>query len=42
MARKVGVNQRTIERRMRRIMESLGARTRFQAGLQADRKGLLG
>ncbi|WP_432589248.1 helix-turn-helix domain-containing protein [Streptomyces sp. HD1123-B1] len=41
IARKVGVNKRTIERRMRRIMDTLGAQTRFQAGLQASRKGLL-
>ncbi|MGV9270806.1 helix-turn-helix domain-containing protein [Kitasatospora sp. NPDC003701] len=42
IARKVGVNKRTIERRMRRLMDALGARTRFQAGLQAARRGLLG
>ncbi|MFD5390941.1 helix-turn-helix domain-containing protein [Streptomyces sp. NPDC127074] len=41
IARKVGVNKRTIERRMRRIMDVLGARTRFQAGLQAGLKGVL-
>ncbi|MFG2819964.1 helix-turn-helix domain-containing protein [Kitasatospora sp. NPDC048365] len=42
IARRLGVNQRTVERRMRRLMDSLGARTRFQAGLQAARRGLLG
>ncbi|MGW4898242.1 helix-turn-helix domain-containing protein [Kitasatospora sp. NPDC004240] len=42
IARKVGVNKRTVERRMRRLMDALGARTRFQAGLQAARRGLLG
>ncbi|MET9398924.1 helix-turn-helix transcriptional regulator [Kitasatospora sp. NPDC002965] len=42
IARKVGVNKRTVERRMRRLMDTLGARTRFQAGLQAARRGLLG
>ncbi|WP_328940608.1 winged helix-turn-helix transcriptional regulator [Streptomyces sp. NBC_00250] len=41
-ARKTGLNQRTIERHMRRIMDALGARTRFQAGLQAGLKGYLG
>lgn len=42
VARKLGVNTRTVERRMRRVMDILGARTRFQAGLQAARKGVLG
>ncbi|MFE0463971.1 helix-turn-helix domain-containing protein [Kitasatospora sp. NPDC058965] len=42
IARKLGVNPRTVERRMRRLMDALGARTRFQAGLQAARRGLLG
>ncbi|MFC9328913.1 helix-turn-helix domain-containing protein [Kitasatospora sp. NPDC057015] len=42
IARKIGVNKRTVERRMRRLMDQLGARTRFQAGLQAARQGLLG
>ncbi|MEK2495039.1 helix-turn-helix domain-containing protein [Kitasatospora purpeofusca] len=42
IARRIGVNKRTVERRMRRLMDSLGARTRFQAGLQAGRRGLLG
>ncbi|MYS64113.1 transcriptional regulator TrmB, partial [Streptomyces sp. SID5473] len=35
IARRLGVAQRTVERRMRRIMNVLGARTRFQAGLRA-------
>ncbi|MFF3554644.1 LuxR C-terminal-related transcriptional regulator [Streptomyces tsukubensis] len=35
IARRLGVAQRTVERRMRRIMNALGARTRFQAGLRA-------
>lgn len=34
IARRLGVAQRTVERRMRRIMNTLGARTRFQAGLR--------
>jgi DNA-binding CsgD family transcriptional regulator len=41
VARKLGVAQRTVERRMRRIMDRLGARTRFQAGLQAAGWGVL-
>jgi DNA-binding CsgD family transcriptional regulator len=41
VARKLGVAQRTVERRMRRIMDRLGARTRFQAGLQAARRGVV-
>ncbi|MFE4616982.1 LuxR C-terminal-related transcriptional regulator [Streptomyces sp. NPDC056747] len=42
VARKTNLNQRTIERHMRRIMDTLGARTRFQAGLQAGLQGHLG
>ncbi|MER5759888.1 helix-turn-helix domain-containing protein [Streptomyces sp. NPDC002082] len=42
IARRLGVNRRTVERRMRRLMDRLGARTRFQAGIQASRLGLLG
>ncbi|MFB8047156.1 TrmB family transcriptional regulator [Streptomyces hydrogenans] len=42
IARHLGVNRRTVERRMRRLMDRLGARTRFQAGIQATRLGLLG
>ncbi|WP_329021082.1 helix-turn-helix transcriptional regulator [Streptomyces sp. NBC_00690] len=41
IARRLGVAQRTVERRMRRIMDVLGARTRFQAGLQAARRGVI-
>lgn len=41
MARKIGVAQRTIERRVRRLMDRLGANTRFQAGLQAGIRGHL-
>ncbi|MFH8617915.1 helix-turn-helix domain-containing protein [Streptomyces sp. NPDC017979] len=40
IARRLGVAQRTVERRMRRIMNALGARTRFQAGLQAAGHGI--
>ncbi|HCT78383.1 MAG TPA: transcriptional regulator TrmB [Micromonosporaceae bacterium] len=42
IARRLGVAQRTVERRMRRVMDKLGAETRFQAGLNASRLGLLG
>ncbi|MEC3982753.1 TrmB family transcriptional regulator [Amycolatopsis sp. H20-H5] len=42
IGRKLGVAQRTVERRVRRVMDSLGARTRFQAGRQAADRGLLG
>ncbi|MFE7134102.1 helix-turn-helix domain-containing protein [Streptomyces sp. NPDC057638] len=41
IARRLGVAQRTVERRMRRIMDLLGARTRFQAGLQAAWRGIV-
>jgi sugar-specific transcriptional regulator TrmB/DNA-binding CsgD family transcriptional regulator len=42
IARKLGVALRTVERRVRRMMDGLGARTRFQAGLQAAGRGLFG
>jgi sugar-specific transcriptional regulator TrmB/DNA-binding CsgD family transcriptional regulator len=41
IARKLGVALRTVERRVRRMMDTLGARTRFQAGLQAAARGQL-
>ncbi|MFD9075511.1 LuxR C-terminal-related transcriptional regulator [Streptomyces lasiicapitis] len=34
IARRLGVAQRTVERRMSRIMATLGVRTRFQAGVR--------
>jgi len=40
IARKLGVALRTVERRVRRVMDGLGARTRFQAGLQAAVRGM--
>ncbi|MFB7378121.1 winged helix-turn-helix transcriptional regulator [Kitasatospora purpeofusca] len=40
IARRTGLSKRTVERRMRALMDALGARTRFQAGLQASRRGL--
>ncbi|MFB8047157.1 helix-turn-helix domain-containing protein [Streptomyces hydrogenans] len=42
IAQMAGLSKRTVERRMRQMMDRLGARTRFQAGLQAGRSGLLG
>lgn len=42
IARMTGLSKRTVERRMRQMMDRMGARTRFQAGLQAGRSGLLG
>ncbi|WP_158564219.1 helix-turn-helix domain-containing protein [Jiangella anatolica] len=41
IARHVGASQRTVQRRIREISGRLGARTRFQAGLQAARNGVL-
>lgn len=40
-ARQAGVSARTVERRMRSLMDRLGARTRFQAGANAARRGWL-
>ena len=41
IARRLGVAQRTVERRMQRILKALDATTRFQAGLRAGHRGLL-
>ena len=41
IARQLGISQRTVERRIRTIMDELGATTRFQAGATAVRRGLL-
>lgn len=41
IARQTGVSQRTVERRIRSLMERLTAETRFQAGVQAVRRGWL-
>ncbi len=40
IARQLGISVRTLGRRIGRLLDSLGARTRFQAGLQASRTGL--
>ena len=39
IARRRGISVRTVERRVRYIMEHLGAATRFHAGAQAVRRG---
>jgi len=41
IARRLGVNIRTAQRRVQQLMERLGADTRFQAGLQAKSRGWL-
>ncbi|HYN30947.1 MAG TPA: LuxR C-terminal-related transcriptional regulator [Dermatophilaceae bacterium] len=41
IARKTGVSQRTVERRVRSVMDQLGVATRFQAGVEAARRGLV-
>ncbi|MEU1629271.1 helix-turn-helix domain-containing protein [Streptomyces sp. NPDC020096] len=41
IARQLGVSPRTVQRWVREVMDALGARTRFQAGIQAARAGLL-
>ncbi|KAA2258826.1 MarR family transcriptional regulator [Solihabitans fulvus] len=41
MARQLGVSIRTVQRRVRMLMDLLEARTRFQAGIQAARSGWL-
>jgi DNA-binding CsgD family transcriptional regulator len=39
IARRLGVAPSTVDRRMRRLMHDLDARTRFQAGVHATRRG---
>lgn len=41
IARQCGISQRTVERRIRALMDGLDAGTRFQAGVQAARQGLV-
>ncbi len=41
ITRRLNISQRTVERRIRHIMDSLGATTRFQAGVEAVRQGLV-
>ncbi|HCT75873.1 MAG TPA: transcriptional regulator TrmB [Micromonosporaceae bacterium] len=42
IARRLGVGQRTVERRWQRVMNLLGVQTRYQAGLQAALLGIAG
>ncbi|MEV0268064.1 hypothetical protein AB0H43_04745 [Hamadaea sp. NPDC050747] len=39
MARQLGVSARTLGRRITRLLDRLGATSRFQAGIQASRRG---
>ncbi|GGJ60377.1 helix-turn-helix transcriptional regulator [Streptomyces brasiliensis] len=41
IARELGVSMRTVARRIARLQEMLGAKTRFQLGVQAGRRGWL-
>ena len=41
IARQLGLSLRTVRRRVAELMDELGARTRFQAGMEAHRRGLL-
>jgi hypothetical protein len=41
IARQLDVSSRTVGRRVAELMNGLGARTRFQAGIHAQRRGLL-
>ena len=41
IARQLGAHERTVHRRVRELLDRLGADTRFQAGLQAARRGWL-
>ncbi len=41
IARRLGVSARTVQRRVSALMSGLGASNRFQAGVQANRRGLL-
>ncbi len=41
ITRRLRISQRTVERRIRHLMDGLGADTRFQAGVQAARQGLV-
>ncbi len=41
IARQLGTHPRTVQRRVRDLLDRLGAATRFQAGLQAARRGWL-
>ena len=42
IARQLGVSERTAHRRVTSLLSRLGAESRFQAGVQAVRNGLMG
>lgn len=42
IARQLGMSLRTVRRRIAALLDDLGATTRFQAGVEAARRGLLG
>jgi predicted transcriptional regulator len=42
MARQLNLSSRTVGRRVAELMDTLGARTRFQAGVHAERRRMLG
>ena len=41
ISRRLGLSRRTVVRRAARLLERLGASTRFQAGVQAAHRGWL-
>lgn len=41
MARELGVSVRTLSRRIALLMDEMGARTRFQVGMQAAKRDLI-
>lgn len=42
IARRLGISERTVGRRIRRLMDAAGAETRFQLGWRAEQRGWLG
>jgi DNA-binding NarL/FixJ family response regulator len=41
IARALGIGERTVQRRLSRLMSTLGAKTRFQAAINAVHRGWL-
>ena len=41
ISRQLGISLRTVRRRVAELMDELGAGTRFQAGVESARRGLL-
>ena len=41
IARQLGTSPRSLRRRLRHLLDELNAETRFQAGAQASRRGLV-